>query len=789
MQHPPLLVLPPDAVLVPANTLPEALKQEFEHDRDSYALFRAHSRSPSRIITQDTARLLDYFRTPSSIPDAIIALASHQGENAASLLEAAYPILRELVRDQFLVPPNSPLASRIDCTFQPGERVGSFQVIECIDLLNDTELYLVKSGTGTFGALKIVRTPSEENVKIRHEAKILRDLDGRGVPALLDAGVCHERPYLITSWCRGLDAYVAAQETRSNQNAYRNLRTLCCNLASAYAGLHQAGIIHGDVHPRNVIVDEDQSVILIDFGSASVCRKDKSVPAPSRGAVDLYLEPEAAKAKLAGEPTPEATFLGEQYSLAALISMLLTGRHTHEFSFERNRAFGQIAFEEPLAFMPQPPSVPPAVGEVIGKALSKEPADRFVDTEAFARELTTAFDTEAGLAETVDRSEPLRQGFAGDSGWRELIQDPIAAFNGINDLSLSEGVTGLSYLALRLALARQNPELLGLADVALDWAHKRYADREEQHPAAGAHRNAGSDHAPVSIFSSSAGLWLTSALVAAAFEDAERLARSVEALTAIDASIEPRLELMSGRSGLLLASARLMDFQPLHADDAAAKIRAFGNDVANGIIRNLEHRQWVLPNACVGNLGLAHGWAGVLYALLRWQEHSGTDLKRVLAPRLDQIATLARPRGRGIWWPMNTEDQRADDSFCASWCNGSAGYTHLWLTAFRASGDPNHLEFAKLSAWTSYEAPMTSTNMCCGTVGRAYSLLETFKVTGDEAWRERAVDLHARALQLRKDDGRAPLSLFKDRVSAELLEVELAAQDPLGMPMFETHRS
>ena len=138
---------------------------------------------------------------------------------------------------------------------------------------------------------------------------------------------------------------------------------------------------------------------------------------------------------------------------------------------------------------------------------------------------------------------------------------------------------------------------------------------------------------------------------------------------------------------------------------------------------------------------------------------------------------------------MNTEDQRADDSFCASWCNGSAGYTHLWLTAFRASGDPDHLEFAKLAAWTSYEAPMTSTNMCCGTVGRAYSLLETFKVTGDEAWRERAVDLHARALQLRKDDGRAPLSLFKGRVSAELLEVELAAQDPLGMPMLETHRS
>ncbi|WP_352637907.1 phosphotransferase [Mesorhizobium sp. M0145] len=64
-----------------------------------------------------------------------------------------------------------------------------------------------------------------------------------------------------------------------------------------YAHLHSQGILHGDVHPRNVVVDENKAVTLIDFGLATPIAVANSTPIDTRrGCIDLFTEPELARA-------------------------------------------------------------------------------------------------------------------------------------------------------------------------------------------------------------------------------------------------------------------------------------------------------------------------------------------------------------------------------------------------------------------------------------------------------------------------------------------------------------
>lgn len=93
------------------------------------------------------------------------------------------------------------------------------------------------------------------------------------------------------------------------------------NTAWAYATLHDHGYLHGDVHPGNVLVDDDGTVTLIDFATA--------VPVGQTGpgaGVPAYHEPELAGALLQGG-SHSITPRGEQYSVATIILEALLGHH------------------------------------------------------------------------------------------------------------------------------------------------------------------------------------------------------------------------------------------------------------------------------------------------------------------------------------------------------------------------------------------------------------------------------------------------------------------------------
>ena len=90
---------------------------------------------------------------------------------------------------------------------------------------------------------------------------------------------------------------------------------MCPAILQAYAQLHAQGVVHGDIHPNNILIDAAGQVCIIDFGLAKVLDPDFRSRI-QRGGVAFFFDPEYAAAVLAQQPPPAVTPASEQYALA-----------------------------------------------------------------------------------------------------------------------------------------------------------------------------------------------------------------------------------------------------------------------------------------------------------------------------------------------------------------------------------------------------------------------------------------------------------------------------------------
>ena len=786
------LLLPPDVLLVPVTELSEELRAQLRCDEGDYAVTRPRSRKPSRVVDAQAAALIGEFKSPRTIVEAVLRYSLAREVDPEETLEQAYPLLQGLVGSGFLVAEGDAGADSIHPTLAPGDEIAGFEVVECVQGLEDTELYQVRGveGSGTnpalFAALKIERPASAGKTGLfEREAAILEHLDGGGTPRLLASGEIDGRRYLAIEWLAGVDAVTAAEELRRAGDR-PGLLALCRAIAHAYAGLHERGVIHGDVHPRNVLVAGDGGVRLIDFGIA----RWTSIPAPLariwRGGVAFYFEPEYALAIQAGAAPPDATPEGEQYGVASLLYQLAAGAHSRDFSLEKTEMFRQIAGEPPLSFAARGVEPWPEIEAVLARALSKDPSERFPSLAAFAEALdraeisTEPVPTPAGPApidallvrvlERIGPESPL------------LVEGLPEAPRG----SLKFGAAGIALACLRLAQTREDSGLLSLADL---WSTRALLDVDREDSFYNPEVELGPEIVGrVSPYHTANGLFCVQALVSHAQGDGGPQREAVAAFLAGAQKPCENLDLVLGRAGVLLAAALLLDTLTGEADaETRTALIALGNGLLSGLWSELDAQPAIAHCDRLANLGIAHGWAGYLYASLQWCRASGTGRPPRLEGRLAELAATAQPWGRGVRWPWYgaEEGHRRNAGSMPGWCNGSAGFVFLWTLAHRELGDPRWLALAEAAAINAWEAPDGNGSLCCGLGGRAYALLNYYRHARGAEWLTRARDLANRAaLDIEKGSERED-SLYKGPLGVALLAADLAHPETAVMPFFE----
>lgn len=780
-------VLPPDVVIQPMARVPSELREQIEHRPGDYAVTRPRSRARSSVVDARTAALLEAFRTPSTIVDAVIAVSAAEGLDPRATLDDAFAVLRGFVDQGLLVAADSELARPITTSLGLGDRVGAFEVEEPAQVLVDTEVYRARAGDGSAVALKLARPGADERLRaaFAHEAAILDHLDGRVSPRLLELGEFDGRPFLAVSWCGGVDVHQAAAEARQlGEPAGRPaLLGLAEQVIAAYAHLHAQGVLHGDVHPRNLLVGADGRVTVIDFGFAARPAACGAPSAGGRGGVDLFLDPETAAAALAGRPPPPLSASGEQYSLGALLYLLLTGAHTHAFSLEQEEMLRQLLEQPPLPFDRHRAWDMPAVERAVARALAKDPEARHRSVADLWRAFRAAAARDRRPAGTATRPEPARRLLDAVMGRLAAPGELFASGLAAPTASAMHGGAGLAYALLRLAEVRDDEALLAAADLwstravsAVGSSEAFWSPQLELVPEA---FDAGS------FYHHASGVHCVQALVAGARGDdrAQRLA--VASFMASAAGPCRQVDVAFGRAGLLLGCS--LTLEGVLPPTGAEPLRALGDTLRDSLWIELDGQPPLPEGAELRLLGAAHGWAGYLYAVLRWSAASATPPPAGLEQRLEQLAALGRPVGRGLRWPVEPGAAGPDAALAASWCNGAAGYAQLWTLAHRRLGDERYWRLAQLAAWSAYEGGSAApSNLCCGFAGRVYALLGLFRHSGEAAWLARASRLAelaatgVRVGSLRRD------SLYQGEVGVALLAADLQAPEHARMPLFES---
>lgn len=792
-------VLPDGIMLQPVSELTEDLRRQIGATDGDFALSRPHSRAHSKVLDAETAALILQFEKPSTIAQAVARFSRGKAVSAERLLEEALPLLQSLIAEQLLVGVDSIESQGLQHSLGDEDSVDGWAVVRCIQALDDTEVYQTRGPAGQLSALKIGRSGVDSAGRsIAREARILSRLDSAVTARFFATGEWKGRPYLLTEWCAGADAQTASAELRQrgDSESRRHLLRLTGGILEAYARLHEQGVIHGDIHPRNLLIDRRGAVKIIDLGVARSTGESGQDDTAPRAGVSFFFEPEFAQATLEGAWPPPASFAGEQYGLAALLYFLLTGSHYLDFSLEKSKMLRQIAEAPATRFSEHGVDPWPEAEDLLGRALSKDPTARFPSTRDFARAWQTVEIPQQATegAPTDDTklrsicSEVLRNCAIGGPLMRgESLASPTT--------SLNYGSAGVAYALYRIACASDDAELLALADV---WSARSVREIGNE----SAFYNQDIEITPEtvgrsSLYHSPSGVHAVQALIAQARGDLALQCAATEAFIEVSRQPCTFLDVTLGRAGLLLGCAFLLDAlnERNPADFVAeqrSRLRAFGKEVQEQLWQTVGGYAPIRESKELSNLGIAHGWAGLLYATLCWCAATDDPLPDSLAERLQQLGECAEPVGRGLQWKWDTA--KPANGYMPGWCNGSAGYVFLWTEAHKAIGEKHYLELAEGAAWHAWETPGRIGNLCCGLAGQAYALLNLYHHTSDAIWLGRARDTARWAAAASADSRRRgsvadlemrPESLYKGETAIAVLDADLRRPEQAHMPMFE----
>ena len=291
-------------------------------------------------------------------------------------------------------------------------------------------------------ALKILRDEYAKDEgfvgRFRKEARSAAALSHPNVVQVYDQGCAEDgRHYITMEYVPGgsLRDLTLERGVLDPAEAAR----LASQVAEALGAAHERGIVHRDIKPQNVLLDEAGDAKVADFGIAVAASRTSTSGTNQVFGTATYMSPEQAM----GEQVGPASDL---YSLGVVLYEMLTGSVPFEAEGALATAMKHVT-EQPLSPRDRDPSVPEAMDALVMGLLAKNPEDRYQSA--------------AHLAEDLRRArEGLPLAFLGASGHPETVREPSSSAGGAPSGEAGSEprgrkrpvVTGLVALAALLAL-------------------------------------------------------------------------------------------------------------------------------------------------------------------------------------------------------------------------------------------------------------------------------------------------------------------------------------------------
>ncbi len=229
-------------------------------------------------------------------------------------------------------------------------------------------------------AIKVIKAthpdPQLANERFLREAQAISQIDHPNVITVFEVIQEAGTNFLVMQYVQGEALSSRIQGGRLDQ---AEIFRVASEVAAALGAAHKVGVIHRDIKPENIVIEPSGLSKVLDFGIARLV--DRSTL--TRQGIIVGTLPYMAPEQIRGEIVDERT---DVYALGVVLFEMLTGRLPFE-SKEESALYYQIAQVDPVSVSTLVPDVPVGVDDIVSKALSKDPGERYQTAEEMRHDL------------------------------------------------------------------------------------------------------------------------------------------------------------------------------------------------------------------------------------------------------------------------------------------------------------------------------------------------------------------------------------------------------------------
>jgi serine/threonine protein kinase/type II secretory pathway predicted ATPase ExeA len=262
-----------------------------------------------------------------------------------------------------------------------GQQIGNYRLLRVLGQGSFAQVYLGEHCyLKSTAALKVLwHSLSEQEAQhFLEEARTLTRLRHAHIVRVLDFTIESGTPVLIMDYLSG--GTLRQRHPEGTRLSISVVIDYITQLASALQYAHNRHVIHRDVKPENILLDDEQQLQLSDFGLALLTTSIGEPSTQTLAGTPSYLAPEQVR----GKPC----LASDQYALGVLTYEWLTG--TRPFKGGTWELIQQHLTQAPPPLHERWPGVPTAIEQVVLRALSKDPHARYASISAFAQALERA---------------------------------------------------------------------------------------------------------------------------------------------------------------------------------------------------------------------------------------------------------------------------------------------------------------------------------------------------------------------------------------------------------------
>lgn len=260
--------------------------------------------------------------------------------------------------------------------FQANQQIGNYRLIKRLGFDGAIELWLAEAQLQFLTKKVVVKLPLDEQVDvetIRQKAKLWKQASGHpNILPIIDANIYDGQVVIVSEYADGGSLFDKLKV--QGKFSVKEATETTIGLLNGLDFLHQMRIIHGDIQPQNIIL-QDGTPRLTDFEFLRLIEDtDDIFPIVT----DLYMAPEAFSGKLDVQTNI--------WSVGVILHQLLSGKLPFPQEGKMERIFAILTSEFSLL----PYETPIELKEIVSKALAKNPENRYLSANAMREDLQKA---------------------------------------------------------------------------------------------------------------------------------------------------------------------------------------------------------------------------------------------------------------------------------------------------------------------------------------------------------------------------------------------------------------